>query len=261
MAVAARESDALAGIAFNYRYVPAIQLAKQMLEEGKFGDIRRFRGQYLQDWQADPDDEWAWRNDAETAGTGALGDQGSHTLDLAQWLVGNIERVSGHLETFVTERPVRDGDAMRSVTNDDEYSALAAFENGAMGVIEGSRIATGHKGGNNVEVYGTDGDFDSRLNGSTNSKYVRQTVPDSSASSSLTRNTHTWTRSGPRHTSLVGNTPSPTRTTSSSRRPPRASPASQTSRLGWPYSDSSTLSNESRRRLVGHDLISARKSF
>ncbi len=159
MATAARESDALAGVAFNYRYVPAIQLAKRMLEEGKFGEIRRFRGQYLQDWQADSDDEWVWRNDSEAAGTGSLGDQGSHTLDLARWLVGDIERVSGHLETFITERPVGDGDEMRPVTTDDEYSALGEFENGAMGVFEGSRIATGHKGGNAIEVYGTAGGF------------------------------------------------------------------------------------------------------
>lgn len=159
MATAARGSDALAGVAFNYRYVPAIQLAKRMLDDGEFGEVRRFRGQYLQDWQADPDDEWVWRNDSETAGTGSLGDQGSHTLDLAQWLVGDIERVSGQLETFITERPVVDGDETRPVTTDEGYSALGEFENGAMGVFEGSRIATGHKGGNDIEVYGTEGGF------------------------------------------------------------------------------------------------------
>lgn len=158
MAAAARESDAIAGVGFNYRYVPALQLAKQMLDDGTFGEIRRFRGQYLQDWQADSDDEWVWRNDAEVAGTGALGDQGSHTFDLARWLVGDIERVSGHFEMFITERPVGD-DESRSVTTDDEYSALARFENGAMGVFEASRVAPGHKGNNDIEVYGSDGGF------------------------------------------------------------------------------------------------------
>lgn len=159
MAEAARESDATAATGFNYRYVPALQLAKQMLDDGEFGEIRRVRGQYLQDWQADPDDEWVWRNDADAAGTGALGDQGSHTLDLAQWLVGDIERVAGHLETFVTERPVEDGEGTREVTTGDEYSALAAFENGAMGVLEASRVAPGHKANNDIEVYGSEGGF------------------------------------------------------------------------------------------------------
>jgi|AntDeeMinimDraft_4_1070355.scaffolds.fasta_scaffold05231_3 predicted dehydrogenase len=158
MVTAARGSDALAGVAFNYRYVPALQLAKRMLDDGEFGEIRRVRGQYLQDWQADPDDDWVWRNDADSAGTGALGDQGSHTLDLAQWLVGDIDRVTGHLETFITERTTDDGDT-RPVTTEDEYSALAEFENGAMGVFEASRVAPGHKGNNDIEVYGSEGGF------------------------------------------------------------------------------------------------------
>ena len=159
VAEAARESDATTATGFNYRYVPALRLAKRMLDAGEFGDIRRFRGQYLQNWQADPDHEWVWRNDAETAGTGSLGDQGSHTLDLARWLVGDIERVTGHLETFVTERPAPDGDETRPVTTDDEYSALATFENGPTGVFEASRVAPGHKSGNTVEVYGSEGGF------------------------------------------------------------------------------------------------------
>jgi predicted dehydrogenase len=159
MAEAARESDATAGVAFNYRYIPAIQVAKRMLDDGEFGEIRRFKGQYLQDWQADPDTEWSWRNDEETAGSGVVGDVGSHTIDLARWLVGDIDQVSGHLETFITERPVADEDETRPVTTDDEYSALVEFENGAVGVFEGSRVATGKKGGNTIEVYGSEGGF------------------------------------------------------------------------------------------------------
>ena len=159
MAAAARKSEAVTATGFNYRYVPALQLAKRMLEAGEFGKIRRFRGQYLQNWQADPDHEWVWRNDAGTAGTGAVGDQGSHTIDLAQWFIGDIDRLSGHLKTFITERPVGNGDESRPVTTDDEYAALAEFENGAMGVFEGSRVATGKKGGNEIEVYGSEGGF------------------------------------------------------------------------------------------------------
>ncbi|GGN94372.1 MULTISPECIES: Gfo/Idh/MocA family protein [Haloarcula] len=158
MAAAAEASDAIAGVAFNYRYLPAIQLAKRLLDAGEFGRIRRFHGQYLQGWQADPDDEWTWRNDEASAGSGAVGDVGAHTIDLARFLVGDLERVSGHLETFIHERPTGDGER-EPVTTDDEYSALAAFENGAMGVFEGSRVATGRKGDNTVEVYGSKGGF------------------------------------------------------------------------------------------------------
>jgi len=159
MASAARRSDALAGIGFNYRYVPAIQLAKRMADAGAFGEIRRFRGQYFQDWLADSNDPWSWRNDAERAGTGVLGDVGAHTIDLARWFVGDIGSVMGHLRTFVDERPVEGTDERRPVTTDDEYSALVDFTSGAMGSMEGSRVATGHKGDNVIEIYGTEGGF------------------------------------------------------------------------------------------------------
>lgn len=159
MDAAARRSDAIAGIGFNYRYVPAIQLAKRMTDAGAFGDIRRFRGQYLQGWLADADDPWSWRNDAETAGTGVLGDVGAHTIDLARWIVGDIDSVMGQLRTFVDERPVEGTDERRPVTTDDEYSALVDFTSGAMGIMEGSRVAPVHKGGNGIEVYGTEGGF------------------------------------------------------------------------------------------------------
>lgn len=157
---AARDSVAVAGIGFNYRYVPALRLAKRLIEEGVFGDIYRFRGQYLQDWLRDPDDPWTWRTDETRAGTGVLGDQGAHTFDLARWLVGDIDRVSGQLSTQIMERSLPDADETRPVTTDDEFSAIAKFESDAVGVFEGSRIATGHKAGNAIEVYGSDGGFE-----------------------------------------------------------------------------------------------------
>jgi len=112
MAAAAADADVPAGCAFNYRFLPAIQYAKRLIESGELGEIRHVRGRYLQDWLVDPEAEWAWRMDADLAGSGALGDLGAHTVDLARFLVGDqvggIERVSGHLETFVDERPVYD---------------------------------------------------------------------------------------------------------------------------------------------------------
>jgi predicted dehydrogenase len=157
MTDAAREADVPTACAFNYRFVPAIQYAKELIDAGELGEIRQFRGQYLQDWLVDPEEPWSWRNDAEMAGSGALGDLGAHTIDLAHFLVGAIDRVSGHLRTFVDERPVEGGDETRPVTVDDAYTAQVAFEDGAMGTLEASRVSPGHKNDHTIEIHGTEG--------------------------------------------------------------------------------------------------------
>ncbi|ELZ02427.1 Gfo/Idh/MocA family protein [Natrialba asiatica] len=166
MAEAAADAgdDVPAGSAFNYRFVPAIQYAKGLLDAGELGEIRHVRGRYLQDWLVDPEAPWSWRNDADLAGAGALGDLGSHTVDLVRFLVGgvdlagDIERISGHLQTFVDERPVDgDSDETRPVTVDDAYSAQLEFENGAMGTLEATRYATGHKNDHTIEIHGSEG--------------------------------------------------------------------------------------------------------
>ena len=158
---AARKSDAVAGCAFNYRFVPAIQYARRLIADGELGEIRQFRGSYLQDWLADDDAPWSWRNDEELAGSGALGDLGAHTVDLATFLVGDrvgaVERVSGHLRTFVDERPVEDGDETKPVTVDDAFSAQVEFASGAMGTVEASRVTTGHRNDHSIAIHGTDG--------------------------------------------------------------------------------------------------------
>ena len=176
---AAAEADVPAGTAFNYRFVPAIRYAKGLIEDGELGEIRQVRGRYLQDWLVDPEAPWAWRMDADMAGSGALGDLGAHTIDLADFLVGDevgeIDRLSGHLRTFVDERPVyadgdsgEDGDGgddaddpaveeYRDVTVDDAYSAQVAYESGATGTFEATRFATGHKNDHTIEVHGSKG--------------------------------------------------------------------------------------------------------
>ncbi len=157
MAEAARDADVPAGCAFNYRFIPAIQYAKHLIEAGELGEIHHFRGRYLQDWLADPQAPWEWRLDEELAGSGALGDLGAHTIDLARFLIGDIERVSGHLKTFVEERPMEGEDETREVTVDDAYTAQAEFENGAVGSFEASRFAAGHKNDHTLEIEGSEG--------------------------------------------------------------------------------------------------------
>jgi len=157
MTDAASDAGVPAGVAFNYRFVPAIQYAKARIENGELGELRHFRGQYLQDWLVDPEAPWSWRNDAEMAGSGALGDLGAHTIDLARFLVGDIAEVSGHLRTFIDERPVDGGNGTRPVTVDDAYSAQVNFENGVMGTLEASRFANGRKNDHTIEIEGSKG--------------------------------------------------------------------------------------------------------
>lgn len=156
MATAADASSAVSATGFNYRFVPAIQHAKRLIDAGKLGDIRHFHGRYVNGYLTDETAGWSWRLSKEHAGAGALGDLGSHTIDLARYLVGDIETVTGHTRTFTNERPWGEGET-REVDVDDAYSAQVDFENGAMGILQASRQAHGETNNNNFEVHGTDG--------------------------------------------------------------------------------------------------------
>ncbi len=160
MTEAYRAADVPAGCAFNYRFVPAIRYAKNLIESGELGEIYHVRGRYLQDWLVDPEAPWAWRLDEELAGAGALGDLGAHTIDLARFLVGEqageISEISGQLQTFVDERPTEDGET-REVTVDDAYLATAEFEGGAVGSFEATRNANGRKNDHTIEIEGSKG--------------------------------------------------------------------------------------------------------
>jgi predicted dehydrogenase len=130
--------------AFNYRFVPAVRLARELIEAGELGDLRHFRGRYLQDW-GDTTAE-IWRFDREAAGSGALGDLATHVIDLARYLAGEIEAVAGFLRTFVPGREV-----------DDAVEATVEFENGAVGTIEATRLALGRRNAFQWEINGTKG--------------------------------------------------------------------------------------------------------
>ena len=119
--------------AFNYRFVPAVRLAREMIEAGELGEIRHFRGRYLQDWADDATLD-TWRFQPDEAGSGALGDIGTHVIDLGRFLNGEITSVSGFVKTFVPGRRV-----------DDALEAAVEFENGSVGTIEGTRLALGRR--------------------------------------------------------------------------------------------------------------------
>ncbi len=143
-------------ICHNYRRVPAVMLAKQLIKEGRIGRVRHFRGTYLQDWITDPAFPLVWRLDRTQAGSGALGDIGSHVIDLARMLVGEIAEVAGATETFIKTRPLPDAPKRRGrVTVDDAAVAAVRFANGAIGTIEATRMAPGRKNYNRFEINGS----------------------------------------------------------------------------------------------------------
>ena len=130
--------------AFNYRFVPAVRLAREIIASGEIGELHHFRASYLQDWGATTEE--VWRFDKAAAGSGALGDLGAHVVDLARYLVGEIETVSALTATFQPGREV-----------DDAIEAAVAFAGGAVGTIEATRFATGRKNALRWEVNGSKG--------------------------------------------------------------------------------------------------------
>jgi predicted dehydrogenase len=145
-------------IGFNYRLVPAIALAKQFVDEGRLGKICLWRATWLSDWVMPPDFPLVWRLQKDKAGSGALGDIGSHIIDLAHYLVGNIHKVIGDWETFRRQRPLEgDPSRMGQVTVDDGAIFLARFESGAMGTFEATRYAAGNKDRFSFEINGERG--------------------------------------------------------------------------------------------------------
>jgi predicted dehydrogenase len=158
MLAAVKKAGVIHMICHNYRRAPAVMLAKQLIDEGKLGRLYHYRGVYLQDWVADPAVPLYWRLRKEAAGSGALGDIASHSLDLGRYLVGEITEVTGALETFVKERPLPDNPKKKGkVTVDDASASVVRFANGALGTIEASRFATGRKNYNRFEINGSKG--------------------------------------------------------------------------------------------------------
>lgn len=167
--LAAQQTGLINGICHNYRFAPAIAYAKQLIDEGKLGAIRHFRGVYLQDWINDPTIPLVWQLDKAIAGSGSHGDLNAHLIDTARFLMGaEFSEVSGMSETFIKQRPLladtegglsgfKSSGEMGTVTVDDVTAFLARFDNGATGTFEATRLAPGRKNYKRWEINGEKG--------------------------------------------------------------------------------------------------------
>jgi len=166
---AARASDRVHMVAFNYRRTPAVALAKRYIDEGAIGRILNVRATYLQDWSADPNSPLSWRFQKKVAGSGAVGDILTHVLDMARFLAGEITEVSSLTANIITERPLQQSgaDSLGNTKNEsgpkglvdveDEVLSLVKFESGAIGSVEATRNAWGRNNFITLEVHGSEG--------------------------------------------------------------------------------------------------------
>ena len=175
-AATARERGVQSMIGFNYRRVPALALARELISEGRLGTVRHVRAAYLQDWLSDETAPMTWRLNKETAGSGALGDIASHAIDQIHYLTGQtILEASGVLRTFVTQRPGPSG--LEDVTVDDAAWATFWLTGGTGASVEASRVATGQKNSLKIEVYGTEGALTFDLESLNELNFLDATAP------------------------------------------------------------------------------------
>lgn len=165
----AREAGVLTFVGFNYRWAPLVQHARNLIQDGKLGDLTHFRGRFFSMYGSNPYGLMSWRFDKDIAGYGVLGDIMAHTVDMALFIAGPIKRVSSTAHTFIKERPLpipgkgthysvgKAGDPTGEVSNEDYAGALVEFENGTRGTLEVSRTIFGPKNEFAFELNGTKG--------------------------------------------------------------------------------------------------------
>lgn len=170
MYLAAKANHVVTMVAFNYRRTPAVQLAKKYIDEGAIGKILDFRGTYLQDWSADPSSPLSWRFQKSICGSGALGDIGTHVVDMLRYLVGDFDSVNARTATYIPERPIqtsladslgnskgKEDTPKGQVDVDDQCCFMVQCKNGAFGTIEATRNAWGRNNYITFEIHGTEG--------------------------------------------------------------------------------------------------------
>lgn len=190
MKEAADQAGKIVYLNHNYRRVPAVALAKQLVDEGRLGTIYHWRGSYLQDWIIDPEFPLSWQLKKDCAGGGPLYDLSSHALDLARFIIGEPKAVTAVNKTFIKERPLpgtgatafsagtgADLTTMAPVEVDDASFAIVEFENGVLGTIESSRFACGRKNYNDFEIYGSKGAIHFNLERMNELEFLDATEP------------------------------------------------------------------------------------
>lgn len=155
-------------VGYNYRWIPVVQFARQLIDRGDMGDITHYRGQFLEGYGSNPNAMLSWRFKSDVAGLGVLGDMMSHAVDMAHMLVGPIKRVVSQSETFIKDRPlpvpgegthfsISEGGPRGAVENEDYVGALVEFENGTRGTLESCRVVMGEKFGLTFQLNGSGG--------------------------------------------------------------------------------------------------------
>jgi predicted dehydrogenase len=188
MYAAAETAGVLHYLNHNYRRTPAVAFARQLIEEGKIGQIFHWRGTYLQDWISDPNFPLTWHLQKKFAGAGPHYDLNSHSLDLARYLVGEVSAVTAILKQYYPQRPLPSAGAgtfkagtasadMGDQTVEDAAFMLAEFENGALGSFEASRFASGRKNYNYFEIYGSKGSLAFNLERMNELQYLNLADP------------------------------------------------------------------------------------
>ena len=249
-------------VGFSYRRVPALALAKRLVDDGRIGRIHHIRADYLQDWIVDPEFPLVWRLQKDKAGSGALGDIGAHVVDMAYFLTGEkLTGVAGMLDTFVSERPVPSastglsasgGTERGQVTVDDAATFFGRTESGAMASFEATRFATGRKNAIRMELNGSRGslafDFErmNELRGLRQHRRSRQTR-DSAGSSRPSPTIRTSAPGGRPAMDSATSTRSCTRSPTSSATSPRARPRPRRSPTACTSSGCSTPSSARRQ--------------
>ena len=178
MLSAVRKARVVNMICHNYRRIPAMALAKKMIERGELGTLFHYRARYLQDWIVDPKFPLVWRLQKKLSGSGTHGDIHAHIIDLARYLIGEFAEVSGLLHTFIKKRPLEGKRGMGKVTVDDTAMCLARFKNGTIGVLEASRFAPGRKNAIQIEINGSKGSLSFDFEDMNRLKFYRRADPE-----------------------------------------------------------------------------------
>jgi len=178
MADAVKKAGVVNMVCHNYRRIPAIVLAKKMIDAGDLGQIYHYRARYAQDWIVDPNFPLVWRLQSKVSGSGAHGDINAHIIDLGRYLIGEFKEVCGQMETFIKERPLP-GDSSRKgkVTVDDAVMFIGRFANGALANLEATRFALGRKNGIQIEINGSKGSLVFELEDMNRLKFYSESDP------------------------------------------------------------------------------------